>query len=65
MEGSGYSMLVGRYKQSGGIFHLEYNCPMKIEGPNIHFDDQTLERAMSVFYRIVGLDSRKSPAVQK
>ena len=30
-----------------------------------HFDDQTLERAMSVFDRIVGLDSRKSPAVQK
>ena len=30
-----------------------------------HYDDQTLERAMSVFDRIVGLDSRKSPAVQK
>ena len=30
-----------------------------------HYDDQTLERAMSVFDRIVGLDPRKSPAVQK
>ena len=30
-----------------------------------HYDDQTLERAMSVFDRILGLDSRKSPAVQK
>ena len=23
---------------SGAIFRLEYNYPMKIEGPNIHFD---------------------------
>mgnify|MGYP004007654063 CR=1 FL=1 len=30
-----------------------------------HYDDQTLERAMSVFDRILGLDSRKSPAGQK
>jgi len=26
-----------------------------------HYDDQTLERAMSVFDRIVGLDSAKVP----
>jgi len=46
-------MLVGGYKQSLG------------EDGVGHYDDQTLERAMSVFDRIVGLDSRKSPAVQK
>jgi len=39
IEGSGYFMLIGGYKQSeGAIFRLEYNYPMKIEGPNIHFD---------------------------
>ena len=39
-EGSGHFTLFGRHKQSegGGIFRLEYNYLMKIEGPNIHFD---------------------------
>ena len=29
---------MGISKVRGAIFRLEYNYPMKIEGPNIHFD---------------------------